>query len=96
METTTITGNIYGNIANNGGGLYLTNSPFNTITGNVFTNVANSSGGGVYLFNSDYFTNNGWITNNYANISGGGVYTNSGHPNSYFGNVSGNSPNDFN
>jgi hypothetical protein len=49
----------------------------------------------VYLTNSDYFTNTGWITNNTAGSDGGGVYTNGSHPNSYFGNVSGNSPNDI-
>jgi hypothetical protein len=86
---------VYGNSATNGGGLYLSYSTKNTISGSVYGNSANDSGGGVYLYYSDYFTNTGWITNNKAYINGGGVYTNGSHPNSYFGNVSDNSPNDI-
>jgi len=92
---TTISGSVYGNSATNyGGGLYLYYSSNNTISGSVYSNSANNSGGGLYLANSDYFTNIGWITNNNA-YSGGGVYTNGSHPNSYFGNVSDNSPDDI-
>jgi hypothetical protein len=49
----------------------------------------------VFLDSSDYFTNTGWITNNTASSSGGGVYKLGSYDNSYFGNVSGNSPNDI-
>jgi hypothetical protein len=89
---TTISGSICGNSANSGGGVYLYNSPNTTISGSICGNSANNSGGGVYLDNSDYFTNTGWITNNTAVYAGGGVYRSGSYPNSYFGNVSGNSP----
>jgi protease II len=49
----------------------------------------------VFLNVSDYFTNTGWITNNTVTSSGGsggGVYKFGSYANSYFGNVSGNSP----
>jgi parallel beta-helix repeat protein len=91
----TISGSVYSNIANYGGGLYLWYSTNTTISGSVYGNSANF-GGGVYLYSSDYFTNTGWITNNTAGFAGGGVYTNVPHPNSYFGNVTNNTPNDFN
>ncbi|MGC8766941.1 MAG: hypothetical protein ACP5QP_04505 [Brevinematia bacterium] len=45
---------------------------------------------------SDYFTNTGWITNNTDGITGGGVYTNGSHANSSFGNVTNDTPNNFN
>jgi len=92
----TVNSSVYNNSASAwGGGVFLDSSTSNTISGSVYGNTANY-GGGVYLYNSDYFTNTGWITNNHANVSGGGVYTNDLHPNSYFGDVSGNSPNNFN
>ena len=78
-----------------GGGVYLLNSTYNTISGGVYGNSA-TNGGGVYLLYSDYFTNTGWITNNTADSSGGGVYTNAPYTNSYFGNVTNNTPNNFN
>jgi len=91
----TISGDVYGNSsADNGGGVFLYDSTSNTISGSVYGNSANY-GGGVYLDYSDYFTNTGWITNNTAGFAGGGVYTNGSHPNSYFGNISNNSPDDI-
>jgi len=90
---TTISGSVYSNRAGfDGGGLYLNNSPNTTISGSVYSNSANLYGGGVYLQDSDYFTNTGWITNNTAGSAGGGVFINGSYANSYFGNVSGNSP----
>jgi len=93
---TTISGSVYSNRASwNGGGLYLDCSPNTTISGSVYSNRA-YLGGGLFLYSSDYFTNTGWITNNAAVSSGGGVYTNVSHPNSYFGYVINNTPNNFN
>ncbi len=91
----TISASVYWNSAAWGGGVYLRSSTSNTISGSVYSNSA-SYGGGVYLRSSDYFTNIGWISNNTAGNTGGGVYTNVDHPNSYFGNVTNNSPNNFN
>jgi parallel beta-helix repeat protein len=94
---TTISGSVYGNSATyDGGGLYLWNSTSTTISGSVYGNSATNSGGGVYLDNSDYFTNTGWITNNTAGYDGGGVYRSGSYANSYFTNVTNNSPNNFN
>jgi hypothetical protein len=91
----TISGNVHSNNANQyGGGLFLGYSTYTTISGSVYGNSANY-GGGVYLQDSDYFTNTGWITNNTASSNGGGVYRIGSYPNSDFGNVSGNSPNDI-
>jgi len=97
-QNTTISGSVYGNSANNnGGGLFLLYSPNTTISSSVYSNRANYRGGGVYLLNSDYFTNTGWITNNTAGSAGagGGVHRIGSYPNSYFGNVSGNFPNNI-
>jgi hypothetical protein len=71
------------------------NNTISGISGRVYSNRANSVGG-LYLYISDYFTNTGWITNNTAISTGGGVYTNGSHPNSYFGRVINNIPNNFN
>jgi parallel beta-helix repeat protein len=90
----TINGSVYSNNADWGGGVYLWYSTSNTISGSVYGNSANQYGGGVFLWSSDYFTNTGWITNNNAGISGGGVYK-FGSYYSYFGNVSGNYPDDI-
>jgi len=93
---TTISGRVYNNIANWAGGLYLLYSPNTTISGSVDGNKASQYGGGLVLYNSDYFTNAGWITNNRAYYStGGGVYRIGSYDNSYFGNVSGNYPDDI-
>jgi hypothetical protein len=92
---TTISGSVYGNSANyDGGGVYLDSSPNTTISGSVYSNSADY-GGGLYLYISDYFTNTGWITNNTAGSAGGGVYRIGSYDNSYFGNVSGNYPDDI-
>jgi hypothetical protein len=88
------------NVAPNdsGGGIYISSVSYLVIESSVvISNNSAIDGGGLYLNISDYFTNTGWITNNTTGTiyGGGGVYRIGSYANSYFGNVSGNTPNDI-
>ncbi len=65
-------GNIVGNTATNGGGVYVTDGTFNMYGGNIKGNKA-TNGGGVYV-NSVFNIYGGSITDNTATGNGGGVY----------------------
>lgn len=65
-------GNIVGNEATNGGGVYVTDGTFNMYGGNIKGNKA-TNGGGVYV-DSVFNMYGGSITDNTATGNGGGVY----------------------
>ena len=90
-------GNITGNTAGSGGGVYMTGrSTFNLYGGQITSNTATGSGGGVY---SEYGTNHnstfnmygGQIADNNGNIGGGGVFYGNGTFTMRGGEISGNS-----
>ena len=89
-------GNITGNTAGSGGGVYMTgSSTFNLYGGQITSNTATGSGGGVY---SEYGTNHnstfnmygGQIADNNGNIGGGGVFYGNGTFTMRGGEISGN------
>lgn len=89
-------GNITGNTASSGGGVYMTGrSTFNLYGGQITSNTATGSGGGVY---SEYGTNHnstfnmygGQIADNNGNIGGGGVFYGNGTFTMRGGEISGN------
>ena len=82
-------GNIYGNTATNGGGVYIYGSTksFTMNNGNIYGNTATGNGGGVYISNGTFTMTKGTIgavTLNRVNYdgnsakNGGGVYINDG------------------
>jgi hypothetical protein len=72
-EFTMSGGNISGNTANTGGGVYVSSGTFNMSGGNISGNIANTAGG-VFVNNGSTFDmSGGKISGNTAN-TGGGVY----------------------
>ena len=69
-------GEILGNSANNGGGVYAHGGAFTMKNGLVSGNMATNSGGGMYVTgtNSTITIDSGEIVDNKATYNGGGVY----------------------
>ena len=74
-DNNTISGNIYGNTANNnnGGGVYLLYADNNTISGNICGNTA-KYGGGLSLEYADTNIISGIISGNTATLYGSGLF----------------------
>jgi len=73
--TTTVSNNqVFKNVAQNGGGLYVyRGAP--TLTANAVTsNTANGYGGGLFLYDSDATLDANTVTSNTANGGGGGLF----------------------
>ena len=83
-------GNIYGNTATNGGGVYMYGSDkrFTMNDGNIYGNTATGNGGGVYISNGTFTMTKGTIgavtpqsgqlRRQLCQNGGGGVYINDG------------------
>ena len=79
-------GEIYGNSATNGGGVYIAGGTFTMNGGEIYGNTANYNGGGVYIHNDvniaggTFIMNGGKIYGNTSKVDyrngygGGGVY----------------------
>ena len=69
-------GEITGNKATNGGGIYGTNTNDTFVYmlgGKISNNTASQNGGGVFMYNGSFYVEDGEITGNVAN-NGGGIY----------------------
>ena len=91
-------GEISGNQAYRGGGMYLTSYTKATINGGVIggeddskKNYAIESGGGVYMESSDLKIDGGKVLRNVSDQYGGGIYVNGGSMTMTDGIISGNS-----
>jgi hypothetical protein len=71
-------GEISGNNARHGGGVYVSGGTFTMNGGVISSNTSNTStrGGGVYVSSGTFTMNGGEISDNSSNYSGGGVYVN--------------------
>jgi len=70
-------GNLTGNSAAYGGGVYVSGGTFTMSGGAVSGNTATTNGGGVYVSDGTFTMNSGDITENGATYSGGGVFVGS-------------------
>ena len=78
VDATITNGNIIGNNASTGGGIYM--SIGNIIVGNsnISSNYASNNGGGLYVYDGNVLVSGGSISSNQATNNGGGIYANNG------------------
>ncbi len=74
-------GNIYGNIANKGGGLYVNHTDVGCVSNDmiyIHDNQAEVHGGAIYVNTGHLEMNYSEVRNNFANDAGGGMYVEHG------------------